>query len=420
MRRYLILFGSAVLVIMALVAAGNVLVDPYQMSGSTLLQRWAGLKPLFGDNHVLGKPFVVTRQQPQALVFGTSRENHGIDPMHSGWPVPSGRAYNLAMDAANMEQIERLFEHVSHVSKVSEVVIALDFLNMFDASVPGADNFDASLLVSDDHSAFAASLNAARYFVSWPMLRDSAQTLLHQDPGRIDFEPSGRRNALVFEGAAKRFGQHHMFEYSEAKYLRARLPLPPTRRYVPHDAAGPTLRHLARILDRATARGIQVRLFITPVHARQLEVYRTLGLWDALEQWKQGVVTTARGSGLRETSRVFPLWDFADYTELTSEPVPASGDTESRMQWYWESSHYRKPLGDLVLDRIFAKPGASIPDDFGVRLDSLADEAAVEAHLASIRAHGAAYRAAHPDDVADLQRLATQACPQPCQRAGGS
>ncbi len=408
MQRYLaILFGVTV-TLLALTATCNVLVDPYQMSGSTWLNRWSAIKPFFGDNHVLGKPFVVRHRQPQALIFGTSRENHGIDPNHSGWPVASQRAYNFAMDAANMADIERLFEHASHVTQLKEVVIALDFLNMFDGSVPGAENFDTSLLVSDQHSALAASFNAARYFVSWPMLRDSLRTVLHQDPALIDFESSGRRTARVFEGAAKRFGQHHMFEYSEIKYLRARLPLPPARRYLPRDADGPTLRHLARILDRAADAGIGVRLYITPVHARQLEVYRTLGLWETLEQWKQDVLLTARGAGMRSTHQEFQVWDFADYSTLTTESVPGEADPQVRMQWYWESSHYRKPLGDRVLDRIFAVPGSGVPDDFGALLNGLPQHD-LQRYLEAVRERGATYRATHPADVADLERLAAQA-----------
>ena len=408
MHTYLRTFLGTVLAIIALTATCNVLVDPYQMSGATLLQRWAGVKPYFGDNHVLGKPFVIRERQPHAVILGTSRENHGIDPNHPAWPVSAQRTYNLALDAANMADLERLFEHAHHVTALEEVIIALDFLNMFDAGAPGADNLDTSLLVSDGHSAAATWLNAARYFVSWPMLRDSVHTLWEQDPARNEFESHGRRNGVVFERAAGRFGQHHMFEFSERRYLRARLPLPPARRYVPNDTTGPTLRHLARLLDRAADEHIQVRLYITPVHARQLEVYRALGLWTALEQWKRSLRNTALGLELRRTQQPFELWDFADYSSLTTEAVPAADNVQVRMQWYWESSHYKKPLGDQVLNRIFAVPHAAVPTDFGVLLNTLSD-AAFEQHLQHIQNHGAAYRESHPHDVADLQRLAAEA-----------
>ena len=408
MQRYLCVFFGVVLTVMALAALCNVLVDPYQMSGVRLLERFTAIKPYFGDNHVLGKPFVIRRRQPQALIFGTSRENHGIDPDHAGWSVGSQQVYNLALDAANMADIEHLFEHARHVTTLQEVVIALDFLNMFDGNVSGAANFDTSLLVSEHHSAPATWFSAARYFVSWPMLRDSVRTLLQQDALRSEFESNGRRNARVFESAARRFGQHHMFEYSEIKYLRARLPLPPARRYQPQDADGPTLEHLAHILDRAATEHIRVRLYITPVHARQLEVYRALGLWDALETWKRQVRATARGEHLRKTSQSFEVWDFADYSSLTTETVPDASDRQGRMQWYWESSHYRKPLGDRVLDRVFAQPGGRAPADFGLLLNRLSDTEFDE-YLQQIQARGATYRASHPGDVADLARLAAEA-----------
>ena len=66
----------------------------------------------------------------------------------------------------------------------------------------------------------------------------------------------------------------------------------------------------------------------------------------------------------------YPLWDFSGYNSLTTEDVPPDGDSETQMKWYWESSHYKKELGDLVLDRIFDyhHPERIVPDDFGVLL----------------------------------------------------
>lgn len=40
------------------------------------------------------------------------------------------------------------------------------------------------------------------------------------------------------------------------------------------------------------------------------------------------------------------------------------------MQFYWDSSHFKSLVGDLVLDRVFAieVPGRPMPPDFGVQL----------------------------------------------------
>jgi hypothetical protein len=403
MRNYLRILACVPIVLVASFIGANYLIDPYAVSGFPLPHGWNAIKPTFGDHHVLGKPFVVARRKPMAVVFGTSRENHGIDPEYAAWPTPAGSRFNMAMDAANIADVERLFEHVIAVGDLKEAVIALDFLNMFDANTHGAVDFDTQLLVSPQHPRALAMLNTLRYFASWAMFRDAVETLRHQDPALVEFEPTGRRNSLVFENAAKRFGQRHMFLFSETRYFRARLNLPRERRYSFGDPQGKsTLQPLANILDRAAGRGINVRLFVAPVHARQLEVYRRLGLWDALERWKRAVASVAEGSDLRDTPGRFALWDFSDYSELTTEAVPERGDLTRRMRFYWESSHYTKALGDLVLDRIFGRANPDLPKDFGVVLDS----ATLEHHLAQIRNRGRRYRNSHPHDIEELTRTA--------------
>jgi hypothetical protein len=404
MRNYLRILAFVTIVPLLLLTGANYLIDPYGMSGVRLPQGLNAIKPAFGDHHALGKPFIAARLQPMAVVFGTSRENHGIDPDYAAWPTPPDSRYNMAMDAANIIDIERLFEHLVCVGDVKEVVIALDFLNMFDANTHGAVNFDADLLVSEHRPRALTALNALRYFASWTMLHDSVETLRKQDPKLIEFEPTGRRNALVFENAARRFGQQYMFAFSEARYFRARLNLPLEQRHSLIDSQDKsTLQHFANILDRATERGISVRLFIAPVHARQLEVYRLLGLLDMLENWKRTVARIAEGDHMRLTGQRFTLWDFSDYSELTTEAVPERGDVTSRMRWYWESSHYTKALGDLVLDRIFGRPNPSLPNDFGVAIQS----ATLEGHLANIRMRGEAYRRSHSRDMNELTHTAT-------------
>lgn len=403
MRSYLRILACLPIALVMLFVGANYAIDPYGVSGVRLPHDWNAIKPAFGDHHVLGKPFIVARREPTAVVFGTSRENHGIDPEYAAWPAPPGSRYNLAMDAANIADVERLFEHVAAVSDLKVAVIALDFLNMFDANAHGAVNFDQQLLASPQHPRALTMLNALRYFASWAMFRDAVDTLRHQDPALVDFEPTGRRSSLVFENAARRFGQRHMFLFSEARYFRARLNLPRERRYSLGDSPSKsTLQPLARILDRAAGRGIDVRLFIAPVHARQLEVYRILGLWDALENWKRAVAGIAEGGYPRETRERFALWDFADYTELTTEAVPATGDLASRMRFFWESSHYTKALGDLVLDRIFGRSNPNLPKEFGVALDS----ATLERDLAQVRERGRRYRRSHPRDIEDLTKTA--------------
>lgn len=103
----------------------------------------------------------------------------------------------------------------------------------------------------------------------------------------------------------------------------------------------------------------------------------------------------------------FPLWDFSGFNSLTTEEVPALGDTETRMKWYWESSHYKKELGDLVLDRVldYSSPNRKVPADFGVLLDSKM----LEAHLNQVRIDRDVWRKSHPEDVKEIADMAAKA-----------
>jgi hypothetical protein len=90
-----------------------------------------------------------------------------------------------------------------------------------------------------------------------------------------------------------------------------------------------------------------------------------------VEQWKRDLVTILAEDAARHPGQeAFVLWDFSGYNSITTEEVPPGGDTDTEMRWYWEASHYKKEVGDMMLEKIFGSndPAHEIPDDFGIRL----------------------------------------------------
>jgi hypothetical protein len=73
---------------------------------------------------------------------------------------------------------------------------------------------------------------------------------------------------------------------------------------------------------------------------------------------------------LAESSERYParapleLWDFSFAEGPLVEAAP-NGPSE-RMQWYWDSAHFRTELGALVLSRLFE--AADAPQNFGAKL----------------------------------------------------
>jgi hypothetical protein len=148
------------------------------------------------------------------------------------------------------------------------------------------------------------------------------------------------------------------------------------------------------MLRRAYAEGTDLRLFTTPTMSLLREVFVGLGLGTRYDFWLRELVKINEEEAARAHRPPLPLWDFSDVNTLTTEKLPKIGDL-TPMQWYWEYSHYRKPTGDLMLDRIFGHndPARPLPADFGVRLTS----ANIDAHIARTNENLIELKAVDPD-----------------------
>ena len=140
----------------------------------------------------------------------------------------------------------------------------------------------------------------------------------------------------------------------------------------------PNLNDVAKMIAFCRTHGIGLTLAIPPTHADALEIYWTAGLWPRLEQWKTELASMVQQEGGGES----PLWDFGGYDAYATEPVPPAGDLGSATKWFWEPSHFKKPLGELMLQRMFGT-GSQL----GVQLT----EENVASRNAAVRAQREAY-----------------------------
>jgi hypothetical protein len=125
-------------------------------------------------------------------------------------------------------------------------------------------------------------------------------------------------------------------------------------------------------------------------------MFGAAGLWPAFEDWKRRLTEIAAGGG-----ETVALWDFSGFSEYSTEMIPGPGDRQTEVRWYWEAGHFKKELGDVVLDRVLLSEGTVGPDGFGVRLTP----ANIDAHLGRVREHRSAFRVARPAFVAEVEEL---------------
>jgi hypothetical protein len=191
----------------------------------------------------------------------------------------------------------------------------------------------------------------------------------------------------------------------ERAYIRRIWRPAPAERYCfSRDGQPDTLQAFRGMLDFARAGGIDLQLFINPVHAQLLLAVRDGGLWPQYEEWKRKMVGVLAAEAAASGKPQFPLWDFSGFNSVTMEHVPPAGDTETIMNGFWEPSHYKKEIGDLMIDRMlsYAEPARPVPPDFG----ELLTPSTIEPWLAGTRARMNAYMRDEPVDAALVESTA--------------
>jgi hypothetical protein len=393
-RRYSLGLIGAALALVALVAAANLIVDPFGVwhvadIPGVNAERTRSAVGRFAKAHAL-RLF-----RPGAVILGTSRTRIGLDPEHPGWADGSGPAYNLAFGGATMGEVRDYFEFATREAPVKTAIVGLD-LWMFNASRPGDAEFDESRLRRGGLIRDLPKLLLVN------ALEPSWRTLVYNNDlsaGRARLDVSQRYDGHGAWNPDRPFEHRLAFIRTNQAYLTTDFFPPPRRVFCLADPSTgvDTLTELGELLDLARRRHVKLTLFISPGHARELEVVRAAGLWPTYERWERQATLMAAAAGT-------PLWDFGGYNSITTEPPPPLDRPRARMAYYWESAHYKETVGAMILDRMSGRPNPATPADFGVRLTP----SDIDARLAAERAARETYAAAQPGQVQEVQRLAAE------------
>jgi hypothetical protein len=330
------IFVSGIVVL----AAFNFLVDPYGVWNTKVIGRLNAAKPAERDNEMMFKAADVRRARPATVLLGSSRVDLGIDPRH---PVLSklGPAYNLALMGGSVGPLLAYYKHALRLEPAPRrVVMGLDFF-AFNRNFVPPPSFDATRLELDrlNGADIVASLLTRDAVV------DSFRTVVasRRDPQFRAFT-QGMATDTYMRQSARELGMPERFSSSTDLYLNS-----PTR-YADYVLSDEAIADLAEIVRLSRAHNVDLQLFIPPEHVVLQEALRVRGLWDEYWRWKEKVAALS------------PYWDFSGYNAITTEPIDAG------MSRYWDASHFRKEVGDLVLDRILGVDSSRLPEDFGRRI----------------------------------------------------
>jgi hypothetical protein len=403
----------------------NFVVDPFGMYRRVDLEGFNTYKPSVDHRVRLVKAYDVRRLRPQGIILGTSRSHLGLRPSHDGWDSATKPVYNLAFDGATTKEMYLYLLHAHAVRPLRQVVLGLDTYHATLAPVAARPDFDAHLLDTPGGRALPSLIRAdLKVLTSLDTLRASLATVRSQSAREPPwFAPDGQRlGEVFFRRAGEHFeqlgprGYFEEIDRLEVGFKRegqlAANARGPGRTAQPATAASETsLDYIRSIVAFCRAQGVDLRIFIAPEHAHQLEITAAIGEWATLENAKRALVQLLAEDAARHPGAPpIPLWDFSGYSSVTTEALPGSGK-HAEMKFYWDSSHFKDIVGDFVLDRLFGlnHPRREVPPDFGARLTP----ATIDVMLVQLRVDQLAYRRSHPEDVVWIRSLLDGSSPDP-------
>ncbi|MES2597078.1 MAG: hypothetical protein V4662_17160 [Verrucomicrobiota bacterium] len=377
-RRFIAQLTLGLVLLLTAVVLFNRAVNPYRLFASDWVK--TADKPETFTHLRLVKAMQVRHMKPQSIILGSSRAETGVAPAHPGWKFQP--VYNLGLSDAGLYEMKRYFDHACAVSEIRQALLLLDFTAFLPGGKPAPDFREQRIqkLYWEDY---------VLGLCSWDAMQGSLSTWSGM-PGQKRYLTDGSRDPIAEdERVRSKGGVRKAFEMVEGRFTRTA----PEHMHIDED-----MKKLFReIMATARAHNVDLRLAVTPVHARYLEMLDRAGSGALLEEWKRVITRMVEEEAAGSGKPAFPLLDFSGYNSFTTEAVPDTG----LGLYYLEGSHFNKKLGDELLNRLFGDSATLKPGEFGLPLSS----AQLEAHLAAIREARDQYRRERAAELATLPAL---------------
>ncbi len=323
----------------ALIVVVNCVVDPYGILRSDFNLQFE----LPNYSYVKTKYLLSGKGRFDSLLFGSSRVNF-IDTAK----VPGGAYYNYwypeGVPAEHLAYVKLLLERGM---KIRNIAVGLDdFSYMVDPEV------HRNNLQRQPHPLVSGKSRLVfyrEYFLHGSkFVRNLKKFVLHaflkrgsvrDAKGSFDVYETGRMYLPLWEERIERDPVGHVKEefFSEPKHYEG-------------DRIEATLRDIRELANVAGRNGIRLTMFINPIH-------RTTYLDTNLSQ----LFTFKK--------RLAQITDYYDFSGLN--PVTTNN------YYYYETSHYRPMIGDMMMKRMFGYPPVAVIPGFG----TLVTRENIEVHL---------------------------------------
>ncbi|WP_438950797.1 hypothetical protein [Porticoccus sp.] len=352
MNAYLRFFSGSLVAILFLGAALNFTLDPSGYFRNQGFHPGTFLGDRVWSDDRMAHDLSIDSHRPDTLIAGNSRVKHGFAVNDRRLVEQLGEILSLGLPGARFDELNRYIRIVLEDHAVRHLVIGLD-LGQFLRGNGLAGNPPPGHWLDSGGSFPGAPIP----------LKKLATALWSKSTFLASVKVILRPHNTTLNGASNTDTKLTKLEASGHRLVTQKLEARMAKVYSSYDLAVyfDRLAVFDALLADTCLKNTDVRLFISPLHVRQLLLIRETGHLGLFFSWKAQLaemVAQHQGNGCRVT-----LTDFSAISRYTSEPFPELGDKQYRMQWYWESSHYNHKMGQMVIERLWGNSDSD--DGFG-------------------------------------------------------
>ena len=338
-KKWVLVFLVTVLVLAALLAALNAAVDPFGAFGDRLLS-WFSYDETNNPRVAKFSYLEQHHDEYDSYILGcSSTSSFPVDAFNEAYDASF---YNLIMYGADMRDCEKIARYLIEHYEVKNLIlnVYLDNGLTYDEE---SDRLTKNLHYKEDPDTSVLSYYT-RYLFADPRYALAKLNALRTDtilPQTFDVfdERTGCYDKRVRDAEPIGSEERYLESYPVfADYPHQTLSLPYTEQCMQSVAAIKTLCEEA---------GVSLTVAAGPVYAEYLKNYEP----ETVAQF------------YRSLAQVTPFWDFS------------SSSVSCEMRYFYDSTHFRNNVGEMICARMTGRTDLWIPDDFGTYVTADTPEA---------------------------------------------
>ena len=328
-KKWVLVFLATVFVLAALLAGLNAAVDPFGAFGDRLLS-WFSYDET--NNPRVAKLSYLEQHHDEydSYILGcSSTSSFPVDAFNEAFDA---RFYNLIMYGADMRDCEKIARYLIEHYEVKNLILNVYLDNGLEYDEE-SDRLTKSLHYKEDPDTSALSFYT-RYLFADPRYALAKLNALRTDtilPQTFDVfdERTGCYDKRVRDAEPIGSAERYLESYPVfADYPHQTLSLPYTE---------PCMQSVAAIRAMCEEAGVNLTVVAGPVYAAYLKNYQTEEI----------------AAFYRSLAQVTPFWDFS------------SSSVSCEMRYFYDGTHFRNNVGEMMCARMTGRTDLWLPDDFG-------------------------------------------------------